>query len=198
MTPDDEPELPPYHIEAARSSRSRCRTCRRKIDKGKLRLGILLEGPYGTGYLWHHLTCAAKRRADDVEAAYAKRAWDEGVEVPPLDELKSLKEQADEARAKKKEAPYIERAPSARSKCKHCGDPIAKDAFRVALLREIVFGNQTRAMPINVHPHCVAAEIRADDCVTETDGFATAVRTNSRGLETAELERALAEVGELE
>ena len=73
-SPAEEPELPPYKIESARSSRSRCRTCRRKIDKDKLRLGILLEGPYGTGYLWHHLTCAAKRRADDVEAAYAEQA----------------------------------------------------------------------------------------------------------------------------
>ena len=52
-----EEELAPYLIEAARSSRSKCRTCKRKIDKDLLRIGILLEGPYGTGYLWHHLTC---------------------------------------------------------------------------------------------------------------------------------------------
>ena len=37
-----EPELAPYVLESARSSRSKCRTCRRKIEKGKLRLGILL------------------------------------------------------------------------------------------------------------------------------------------------------------
>ena len=82
-----EPELPPYNLEAARSSRSKCRTCRRKIDKGLLRLGILLEGPYGTGYVWHHLTCAAKRRGEDVEAAYEQKAWTEGLEVPTLESL---------------------------------------------------------------------------------------------------------------
>ena len=40
--------MAPYKIEAARSSRSKCRTCRKKIDKDLLRIGILLEGPSGT------------------------------------------------------------------------------------------------------------------------------------------------------
>jgi hypothetical protein len=198
MTPEDETELAPYKIEAARSSRSRCRTCRRKIDKGALRLGVLLEGPYGTGYLWHHLTCAAKRRSEDVEAAYEERAWEEGLAVPAIDELRRLKEKAAEERASRKQAPYVERAPSARSKCKHCDEPIDKDTFRLGLLREVSFGNQTRAAPVNVHPRCVAAELRAEDCATEIDGFADAVRANSRGVEPEDVERALAELGDLE
>jgi len=200
--PDDstaeEPELPPYKIEAARSSRSRCRTCRRKIDKDNLRLGILLEGPYGTGYLWHHLTCAAKRRSDDVEAAYEEKAWAEGVEVPPIEELRKLKEQAAEAKAKRKEAPYVERAPSGRSRCKHCGETIEKDALRIALLREVTFGNQVRGTPINVHPQCVASEIRAEDCATEIEGFEEALNTNSKGVDPADIVRALEAVGSLE
>ena len=155
MAPEDSPaeeaeQLAPYKIEAARSSRSRCRTCRRKIDKDKLRLGILLEGPYGTGYLWHHLTCAAKRRAEDVEAAYEAKSWDDGVEVPPLEELAKLREKAAAEKAKRKDPPYVERAPSGRSKCKHCGELIEKDSLRVALLREIVFGSQVRGTPIVV------------------------------------------------
>ena len=115
-TPAEEQELAPHKIEAARSSRSRCRTCRRKIDKGLLRLGVLLEGPYGTGYLWHHLTCAAKRSPEDVEEAYAERAWEEGLEVPPLEELRGIREKAEEKRATKKQAPYVERAPTGRSR----------------------------------------------------------------------------------
>ena len=203
MTPEDaspaeEPELPPYKIEAARSSRSRCRTCRRKIDKDKLRLGILLEGPYGTGYLWHHLTCAAKRRADDVEAAYGEQAWEEGVEVPPLEELKKLREKAEEAKAKRKEAPYVERAPSGRSKCKHCGETIEKDSLRVVLLREVTFGNQVRGTPINVHPACVPGEIRAEDCMTEIEGFEQALNTNSRDTDPADVVRALEGIGDLD
>ena len=45
------------------------------LNKDTLRLGILLEGPFGTGYLWHHLQCAARRRIEDVEAAYAQEAF---------------------------------------------------------------------------------------------------------------------------
>lgn len=197
-TPAEEPELPAYKIEAARSSRSKCRTCRRAIDKGKLRIGILLDGPYGMGYLWHHLTCGAKRRADDVEEAYKAKAWEDGVEVPPIEELRKLKEKAEEQKAKRKEAPYVERAPSGRSKCKHCDELIEKGALRVALLREVVFGNQVRGAPVNVHPKCVAGEIRADDCGTEIEGFADALRANSRDIEAADIDAALAEVGPLE
>ena len=123
-----ESELAPYIVESARSSRSKCRTCKRKIEKGKLRLGVLLEGPFGTGYLWHHLTCAARRRIEDVEAAYEQQAFADGLTVPPLAELQALKEKAEQARAARKEPPYVERAPSGRSTCKHCGEAIAKDA----------------------------------------------------------------------
>ena len=196
-TTDEEPELDPHMIEAARSSRSRCRTCRRKIDKGTLRLGVLLEGPYGTGYLWHHLTCAAKRKPDDVEAAYAEQAWAEGVEVPPLEELRKLKEKAEEAKANRKLAPYLERAPSGRSKCKHCDELIEKGAYRFGLLREIAFGRQTRATIINVHPHCVAAEILAEDCVTEVEGLEDQVRANSRDMTEDDFVAGLGMVGEL-
>jgi len=202
MVPDDsasdqEPELEPYLIEEARSSRSKCRSCRRKIEKGKLRLGILLEGPYGTGYLWHHLTCAARRRFEDVEAAYGENAFEKGLEVPALDELRSLKEKAAEEKASRKTPPYVERAPSGRSKCKTCGEPIAKDALRVVLAREVTFGNQVRPSPINVHTACVGAELRAEDCMTEVDGFEDALRMNS-ALDSAELDQALAAIGDLE
>jgi hypothetical protein len=198
MTEDEEPELAPYLIEAARSSRSKCRTCRKKIEKDKLRLGILLEGPYGTGYLWHHLTCAAKRRAEDVEEAYQQEAWADGVEVPPLDELRALREKAEKAKAERKLAPYVERDPSGRAKCKSCGEAMTKGDWRVALLREVSFGQQVRSGAILVHPRCVSAEIRAEDCATELDGFEEAVRANSRGVDEEGLADALAAIGPLD
>jgi len=197
--PEDTPEeeLAPYKIEEARSSRSRCRTCRRKIEKGKLRLGVLLEGPYGTGYLWHHLTCAAKRRTDDVEAAYQEGAWEEGLEVPPLDSLRALREKAEAEKAARKEPPYVERAPTGRAKCKHCGEAIEKGSLRITLAREVSFGNQTRSNPINVHPRCVAAELQGEDCLTEVDGFEEALRANTRDLAEEDVAAALELVGEL-
>ncbi|HCE04129.1 MAG TPA: hypothetical protein DEQ98_12920 [Acidobacteria bacterium] len=192
-----EPELAPYLLESARSSRSKCRTCRRKIDKDTLRLGILLEGPFGTGYLWHHLTCAARRRLEDVEAAYEQQAFADGLQVPPLAELQALKEKAEQARAERKELPYVERAPSGRSKCKNCGKAIDQDALRVVLAREVSFGNQVRATPINVHPECVHAELESEDCMTEVDGFEAQLRQNST-LESSVVDEAVAAIGVLE
>ena len=173
-----EPELAPYLIENARSSRSKCRTCRRKIDKDTLRIGVLLEGPYGTGYLWHHLNCAAKRRFDDVAEAYKQSAWAPELKVPELAQLEKLKEVAEQKRADKKEAPWAERAKTGRSKCKHCDEPIAKDSWRVILDRMVEFFGQERRGPVNIHPHCVAAELQSEDCPTEVEGFFDLLREN--------------------
>ena len=120
--PTEETELPAYKIEKARSGRSKCKTCRRAIQKEKLRLGILIEGPFGPGYLWHHLTCAARRRIGDVEEAYASEAWPEGLELPTLESLGKLVEEGERKKAEKPQAPYAEKAPTGRSKCKHCGE----------------------------------------------------------------------------
>ena len=110
-----EPELAPYVIEGARSSRSKCKSCRKKIDKGVLRLGVLIEGPYGIGYLWHHLTCAAKRRLDDVEEAYASEAWKQAKEppeeYPTIEELRKVNEEAEEKRQARKQIPWFEVRP---------------------------------------------------------------------------------------
>lgn len=195
--PPPEEQLAPYKIEPARSSRAKCKTCRRAIDKGVLRLGVLLEGPYGTGYLWHHLTCAAKRRFEDVEAAYGENAWEKDVEVPPLAELERLREKALQAKEAKKTIPYAERAPTGRSKCKHCDEPIEEQSFRVVLGRGVEFGRQMRTTPINVHPACVSPELLAEDCVTESEGFADALRANSRDLAEADVAACLAEIGEV-
>jgi ribosomal protein L37AE/L43A len=193
----EEEELPPYLIEAARSSRSKCRTCKRKIDKDLLRIGILLEGPYGTGYLWHHLNCAARRRFEDVEAAYEEVAWADGVDVPPLDELKKLQEAAEKKKADKKESPWAERAKSGRSKCKHCEETIAKDSWRVILDREVEFFGQTRTTQVNIHPGCVAAELASDDCPTEVDSFEDNLRANCTGLVDDDFTDILEVIGEL-
>ncbi|MDH3284344.1 MAG: PARP-type zinc finger-containing protein, partial [Acidobacteriota bacterium] len=88
----DEEQLPPYVIENARSGRSRCKTCRRTIDKGALRLGVLIEGPFGAGHMWHHLKCAARKMIDRVEEAYALEAWRQAKtppeSVPDLEQLR--------------------------------------------------------------------------------------------------------------
>jgi hypothetical protein len=194
-------ELAPYVIEGARSSRSRCKTCRRKIDKGSLRVGMLIEGPFGTGYLWHHLRCAARRHFERLEQAYELEAWKEAKEppakVPELASLERLRHEAEERARKRKEIPHVEIAPSGRSRCKHCGQPIEKGGLRVVLGRSVEFGQQVRTAPTNVHPRCVRAEMDHPEATTEPEGFADAVRTNSRDVTAEQIEAALAEVGEL-
>lgn len=193
----EEEVLAPYLIEAARSSRSKCRTCKRKIEKDMLRIGILLEGPYGTGYLWHHLNCAARRRFEDVEAAYEEVSWADDVKVPPLDELKKLQEAAEKKKADKKESPWAERAKSGRSKCKNCDEAIEKDSWRVILDREVEFFGQTRTTQVNIHPACVAAELSSDDCPTEVDGFEDALRENCAGSGDDDIKEIMKAIGEL-
>jgi len=195
-----EPQAP-YVIEGARSSRAKCKTCRKTIDKGVLRLGVLIEGPYGIGYLWHHLTCAAKRRLDDVEEAYATEAWKAAKEapesVPSIEELRKVNEEAEEKRQSRPKLPFGEVDPSGRAKCKQCGELMEKGSLRVVLGREVEFGSQYRTMPIQVHPACVAAELEREDCATEAAGFAEAIRANSQGLTSEQIDTVLEAVGEL-
>jgi hypothetical protein len=195
IPPVEEP-LPPYKIEYARSNRSKCKVCKKTIDKGAVRIGIKIEGPFGEGFLWNHLACAAKRDFEQVEEAYAGDYTVEGVERPPLEELRALADKAEQKRKEKLTAPYVERAPSGRSKCHFCGEFVEQGAFRVVVLRSVEFYGQMRSGPIKVHPACVAATLAQADSATEIEGFADAVRRNSP-LAKTDVEAALVEIGEL-
>lgn len=198
---EEEPELPLYIIEGARSGRSKCKSCRQLIELGGLRLGVLVEGPYGVGHMWHHLACAARRFFPKVEEAYQLEAWQFAKvppeDVPPLAELAELKEEAEQKKKEKKTLPYAELSPSGRAKCKHCDELILKSEPRVVIGRAVEFGQQTRTTPINVHPGCVADALQEEDCSTEVDGFAEAIRKNSQGLDEVVIDSVLAEVGDL-
>ncbi len=191
----EQPEMAPYVIEPARSGRSKCKACRRKIEKGQTRIGILIVGPFGPGYLWHHMNCAARRQLARVEEAYEMKAWADGVEVPPIEKLRALAEKVEKDRAERKTAPHTEKAPTGRAKCKHCGEPIEKGSYRVVLLRGVEFAGQVRSGPINIHPGCVVRELMAVDCTTEPEGFEDALRANSTDVPPEDVNRILAEIG---
>jgi len=198
---DDAPnaeDMAPYKLEPARSSRSRCKTCKRKIDKGALRLGVLVDGAYGPGYMWNHLKCMARRRIEDVQAAYAGQHWEEGLEVPPLAELERLAEKAEEERKNKKTPPYVEIAPSGRSKCKACGEAIAQGAARIVLVRTVEFYGQVRGAPVKVHPECVRAELDRDDSAIDRTLVVRELEANTPDLPRAAIESAIAAIGDLD
>ena len=198
--PGDEPnaeEMDPYKLEPARSSRSRCKSCKRKIDKGALRLGILVDGAYGPGYMWNHLKCLARRQIEAVREAYAGEHWETGLEVPPLAELEKLAEKAVEDKKNKKTPPYVEIAPSGRSKCKQCGESIAQGSTRVVLLRTVEFYGQTRGAPVNVHPECVRAELDRDDSAIDRTLLFGELEANTPDLPGAAVEAAISAIGDL-
>jgi hypothetical protein len=195
MSEEPAEQLPPYRLEPARSGRSSCKGCRRKIAMGDVRLGVLIEGPFGSGYLWYHLHCAARSRFEQLEAAYKERCFPEGLELPDLEELSRIHAQSAERKEAKKALPYAEVAPSGRSKCRHCGSTIQQGALRVALPRKVEFYGQQRVASILVHTACASAALSDEDSLVEPGQLAQELRTNSRGLAEDELERALSEIG---
>ena len=68
----------PHTIEEAKSGRAGCRTCRKPIAKGELRFGEEVENQFADGgettYRWHHLTCAAGSKTDELRATLAAAA----------------------------------------------------------------------------------------------------------------------------
>ena len=62
-------------------------------------------------------------------------------------------------------------------------------------------GRVRKPVPDDAHPGppaCVAAEIEREDCATEAAGFADAIRANSQGLSSEQIDSILEAVGELE
>ncbi|MBL4770710.1 MAG: hypothetical protein JKY61_06125 [Planctomycetes bacterium] len=204
-TNEPEEAQPDYMIEGARSSRSKCKSCRKPILKDVLRLGILVEGPFGTGYMWHHVDCAAKKQWAKVEAAYAAEAWqyakEKPADIPDLEDLRKLQEEAETKKKDRKVIPYAEHDPSGRAKCKHSGEVIAKGALRVALGQEVEFGGQTRISAFLVLPEHVSAALSVEEIVAGKDmhpsELISALKENTKGLSDEEMETLLAAIGDL-
>ena len=147
-------------IEAAKSGRAGCRKCRKKIEKGELRLGVEIEGDYGASYQWYHLECGAEARARELESALG--SYD--AEVPDRAKLDELiaKNRDKKPRGAKKDFPYAEPAPSGRSGCLQCEQKIPKGELRVAVEQEIDTGSFTTVGARYLHARC-AAEFTGSD-----------------------------------
>lgn len=137
-------------IEPAKSSRSKCKACKEKIEQGELRFGFYDEN--WDSFKWHHLKCGA---AFDI-AAFNGAVEDFDGEIENLDQL--LKEA--KTVMKGKVMPRAEPAPSARAACKHCSEKIEpKGSLRVVVPIEVEgFGKS----PGFVHPGC-AVEFTEED-----------------------------------
>lgn len=149
-------------IEVAKSGRAACRTCKEKIAKDELRLGEAVPNAFSDGdepsYRWHHLRCAAQKKPSVLRSALATYAGD----VPNKAELEALMA-ASKGKEKPSTFPYAERAPTGRSTCQGCEEPIGKGELRVAIEREVDAGSFARKSAGYLHPACAPAEVEHDD-----------------------------------
>lgn len=168
-------------IEAAKSGRASCRTCKKPIAKGDLRLGEEVPNQFDEGnmtHVWHHLACAAKKKPGPLKAALETT----DVDVPNKAEL--LKQIEAAAKTEKPTTfPYAERAPTGRSSCMVCSESIPKGELRVAVEREVDTGSFMTKGAGYLHPACAMEHVEED-----VEEFFKKVKDHSPGLEPADLE----------
>lgn len=173
-------------IEAAKSGRASCKVCKKKIDKGELRLGEEVPNPFSEGemsFRWHHLECGAKKKPSVLTEALNETE----TEVPNKDEL--LKKAEENAiKEKPTKVPFAEFASSARSSCVHCSEKIDKGDLRLAVNADTDpsgFGFRKGFL----HPGCSSDFL--DDDLQEVF---SQIQTNSKGLEEKDFEAVEAEM----
>lgn len=176
----------PHIIEESKSSRAACRTCKEKIEKGVLRFGEEVPNQFSDGpsYQWHHLRCAATKKAAQLAEALAAYAG----EVPERAELERLVAE-NKGKARAGALPFAERAPTGRSKCLVCDAAIAKGALRLAVEAEIDTGSFVTKGSRYLHPAC------ARDHDDLPDDLLALVKKHSVALEPADLEALAADLG---
>lgn len=162
----------PHVIERASSSRARCRGCGERIGAGELRFGERLPNPFADDEAaemthWFHVKCAAFRRPESFLETV------EATDVP-LDDRDELLREARLGAAHRR-VPRVstaERAASGRATCRACRAPIAKDAWRIAL----VFYEEGRFVPSGfVHATCAAAYFETADVMSRIKHFSPAL-----------------------
>jgi hypothetical protein len=164
-------------IEEAKSGRASCRTCKKPIGKGELRLGVEVQTQFSDtpSMQWNHVMCAAQKLPAELKEALDTYTGD----VPDRAALDQAMEEAiKKGAAKPGGYPYIDRAPTGRAKCQQCGEPIEKQSFRVAVEREIDTGAMVTRGAGYLHPKCVAANLEADG--GSVDDLVEGLRKNSR------------------
>jgi len=164
-------------IEEAKSGRASCRTCKKTIAKGELRLGVEVTTQFSDtpSMQWHHLGCSAGKLAGELKDAMA--TFD--GEIPDREALDAaIADSIKKGNAKPAGFPYTDRAPTGRAKCMQCEEAIPKDTFRVAVEREIDTGAMVTRSAGYMHPKCVQANL--ENVGGSLEDFVEQVRGNSR------------------
>jgi hypothetical protein len=170
-----------HMIEAAKTGRASCRTCKQIIAKGDLRMGEEVPNQFAQGemtYNWHHLPCAAKKKPSVLKQALEST----DIDVPDKSELLSTIE-ASAKTEKPTTFPAAEHAPTGRASCVACGEKIEKGELRVGVESEGDGSPFMRRAPSYLHPQCAPGHTGE-----ESDQLYSKVKVNSLNLSAADLE----------
>jgi hypothetical protein len=116
-------------LEQAPTSRSQCRSCGRKIERGELRFGERRSNAFGEGEttLWFHPLCAAYSRPEPLLEFMSSEPGAALAELRPLAELGV-------AHPHLARLTSAQRSPTGRANCRHCHRAIEKETWRLALV----------------------------------------------------------------
>ncbi len=170
-----------HMIEAAKTGRASCRSCKQVIAKGELRVGEEVPNQFTPGemtYNWHHLPCAAKKKPSVLKQAMEST----DIEIPDKADLLSTIENSAK-NEKPTTFPAAEHAPTGRASCLACGEKIEKGALRVGVEAEGDGSPFMRRGPSYLHPQCAASHT-GEDAIELFDK----VKANSHNLSPDELE----------
>ena len=168
-------------IEHAASSRARCRGCGEKIARDELRFGEREPNAFGEGdmTLWFHPVCAAYKRPEPFLALLGD-AEPENVEAAEMAIAHALKPVA-ELGLEYHRLPRIDkvdRAPTARARCRCCRELIAKDSWRIGL----VFFEEYRFEASGfIHAGCAGEYFGTTDVMERIGHFNPALGTDELG-----------------
>ncbi len=182
-----------HMIEEAKSGRAACRTCKKTIAKGELRLGEEVVNAFSESgsmaYQWHHLECAAKKKPLVLEEAL--KTTDVVVANKAALEAEIA---ANKKNVKPGNYPYAERAKTSRSTCLSCSEAIEKGTLRIAVERDVDTGSFVTKGAGYLHAAC------AGEWIPENTDFkgdlVKAIVANSTSLEPGDADALKLEIGE--
>ena len=137
-------------IEAAKSSRSKCGGCKKKIEKDELRYGDYNE--QWDSYKWFHLPCgAAHNQAGFMDAVESFEG-----DIPDVEAILEKAKQV----GKGTKTPRVEVAPSDRSSCIVCEKKIEpKGVLRGVVMREVEIDTWRKGF---THVGCMSEVVEMD------------------------------------
>jgi len=156
----------PHLIEPASSGRAKCRGCGKLIAKGELRLGERLPNVFGEGEmtLWFHVPCAAYKRPQ----VFLDTVPDAGEAIADRERLEAVAGRGI-AHRRLPRIDGIQRAPTGRSRCRHCKEMIEQQSWRIPL----VYYEEGRFEPSGyVHLRCAPAYFETADVIDSIRQFA--------------------------